>query len=68
MKRLLIGSAVAIVLLGGAVYALRSSSDRADCPGKIVCPLTGEVICADRCPLGTAAAAETARCRKQTKP
>ena len=68
MKRLLVRSAVAIVLLGGAVFALRASTERADCPGKIVCPLTGEVICADRCPLGTTAAAETPGCCKQTKP
>ena len=23
---------------------------RADCPGKIVCPQTGELVCRDRCP------------------
>jgi hypothetical protein len=27
------------------------TSDRPDCPGKIVCPLTGDLICADLCPL-----------------
>jgi hypothetical protein len=30
------------------------STDRPDCPGKIVCPLTGDVICADQCPLDEA--------------
>ena len=24
--------------------------DRTDCPGKIVCPQTGELVCRDRCP------------------
>ena len=25
--------------------------DRADCPGRIICPATGEPVCIDRCPL-----------------
>lgn len=29
-----------------------SAPERPDCPGRITCPQTGEVICADRCPLG----------------
>ncbi len=32
------------------------SAEREDCPGKIVCPITGELICADRCPAGAGAA------------
>jgi hypothetical protein len=43
--------------LGGLVLAAVSAfgfanakSERADCPGKITCPLTGEVICRDQCP------------------
>jgi hypothetical protein len=28
-----------------------AAADRADCPGTITCPQTGEVICADQCPL-----------------
>ncbi len=28
------------------------AAERADCPGKIVCPITGELVCKDRCPLG----------------
>ena len=27
-----------------------AGGDRADCPGKIVCPQTGELVCRDRCP------------------
>jgi hypothetical protein len=43
--------------LGGAVAAnkLGKDVDRPDCPGKIVCPITGDVICADQCPLETEA-------------
>lgn len=41
---------VATVL--GAVAWARPVAERADCPGKIVCPLTGELVCKDRCPLG----------------
>lgn len=28
-----------------------ASAERPDCPGKVVCPLTGELVCADRCPI-----------------
>lgn len=43
-------AAVALVALGGLTLAY-SESGRADCPGKIICPITGDVICKDRCPL-----------------
>ncbi len=46
---------VVIVLAIGAgvtAYAATARSERTDCPGKIVCPLTGELVCTDRCPLG----------------
>lgn len=34
-----------------AVAAWRPAhAERADCPGKIVCPLTGELVCRDQCP------------------
>jgi hypothetical protein len=36
----------------GASMAV-ASAERADCPGKIVCPITGELICADECPAGS---------------
>ncbi|MDP6478810.1 MAG: hypothetical protein QGI75_02065 [Phycisphaerales bacterium] len=35
-----------------AYAAATASPERPDCPGKIVCPLTGELVCKDRCPLG----------------
>lgn len=34
----------------GAFGVARASSERADCPGKITCPVTGEIICRDQCP------------------
>lgn len=37
--------------LGPLVDPLRS-----DCPGKIVCPISGELVCRDECPLGDARA------------
>lgn len=39
------------VALGGLGLAA-ASSGRPDCPGQIVCPLTGQLVCKDRCPLG----------------
>lgn len=45
---------VVAVAIAASAYTVSSSSytDRADCPGKIVCPLTGQLVCNDRCPLG----------------
>ena len=40
---------VVVASLGAVVFAV-TNTDRADCPGKIVCPLTGELICRDKCP------------------
>src|SRR2546426_28535 len=42
--------ALMLVGLGGLVFA-RANADRPDCPGKIECPLTGEIVCRDQCPL-----------------
>lgn len=44
---------IALLAVGGvaALGTLSSAtSERADCPGKIVCPLTGELVCRDQCP------------------
>ncbi len=44
---------------GGAAIACPAQvaldPDRPDCPGRVVCPLTGELVCRDRCPLGPGA-------------
>jgi hypothetical protein len=34
----------------GVVKLVHADTSRADCPGKIVCPQTGELICRDKCP------------------
>lgn len=28
-----------------------ADSERPDCPGKIICPLTGQPVCVDKCPV-----------------
>lgn len=45
---------VVAVAIAVTVFAVSSSSStsRTDCPGKIVCPLTGDLVCKDHCPLG----------------
>jgi hypothetical protein len=51
-KLLLLSAMVAIV--GGTVaysVAVDATTTRPDCPGTIACPLTGEQVCADQCPL-----------------
>ncbi|MHC4219854.1 MAG: hypothetical protein ACYSU7_15540 [Planctomycetota bacterium] len=59
LKRLVPLALLLAVGAGVAAFAASSASpDRPDCPGKIICPLTGEPVCKDRCPLG--ADAETA--------
>ena len=42
--------ATAAALAGCATPGQTNSAERADCPGKIVCPLTGELVCIDQCP------------------
>jgi hypothetical protein len=44
---------LALTAFGGMMFA-SPTSERPDCPGKIVCPLTGQLVCKDRCPLNTA--------------
>ena len=57
MKKVL-SIAALVALLGGAALALahNANSARPDCPGQIVCPLTGELVCKDKCPVGKAPA------------
>ncbi len=59
MKRIV--PVVVLLALGAGITAFATSdrAERPDCPGKIVCPLTGEPVCKDRCPLGATAADET---------
>ncbi len=49
----------ALVLAAVSAFGLAAvSTERADCPGKVVCPLTGELVCKDKCPLGESASTE----------
>lgn len=54
LKLMTLIAVIAAAAVAATAYTVPSSSsiDRADCPGKIVCPLTGELVCKDRCPLG----------------
>jgi len=47
-----LGLVAGVATVLGAVAIAKPTADRADCPGKIVCPLTGELVCIDRCPAG----------------
>jgi len=43
---------VAIAMGGLAAYSLASARAEArHCPGKVVCPITGDEVCKDKCPL-----------------
>lgn len=42
----------ALLIIGATITASALSySERSDCTGKIICPLTGELVCKDKCPL-----------------
>lgn len=47
-----LGLVAGMATVVGAVALAKPESQRADCPGKIVCPLTGELVCKDQCPVG----------------
>jgi hypothetical protein len=53
MKNLALSLLFAVVALVGllAAYPLAGGTkgERSDCPGKVVCPLTGEEVCKDQC-------------------
>jgi hypothetical protein len=60
---------LALVLAGGMVASgvMSGGEVRADCPGKIRCPVTGEWVRRDRCPLPAdreKGSSEPACCRK----
>ena len=49
-KRSLLSLGGLVLVAASALSVAAATSERADCPGKITCPLTGEVICRDQCP------------------
>ena len=50
LKLSLLGLGGLALATAGAFGLAGSETDRADCPGKIVCPLTGVELCRDQCP------------------
>jgi hypothetical protein len=51
LRTLTLASSAAVVLVAVAGIVLaQSRAERTDCPGKIICPVTGEIICRDQCP------------------
>ena len=60
LKRVLPIALLFAIGAGVTAFATASArSERSDCPGRIVCPLTGELVCKDRCPVHNAESAET---------
>ena len=51
MKPILVGLAMGVLAASLGYGVSTTENDRPDCPGRIVCPLTGQEICADRCPV-----------------
>lgn len=47
-----------LVLVAAAYPPASTEAHRGDCPGKVICPLTGQEVCKDKCPL-TATAEKT---------
>jgi len=59
-RKTFIGLSAAVIAASclGAFGLASHSVQRPDCPGKITCPLNGELVCKDRCPLGEQVASE----------
>lgn len=77
MKKLILPAALGLVVLAGGVFAYRASTaskarldcpDCPDCPGSIVCPITGEQVSRDHCPLAGKKIENVPDCCKQAKP
>lgn len=63
MSKMMLWTALAALLLMGGAFAFRSAhAGRIDCPGTIVCPITGDDVCVDRCPLGAKKPEKKAGC------
>ncbi len=52
-------AAVAVLCTIVAVAGATMVTSRSDCPGKVVCPLTGNEVCRDQCPLEAEAPEES---------
>lgn len=67
MRKMALRGAFLLVALGGLVAlplafaSSEKSGGRRDCPGKVTCPLTGEEVCKDQCPLAARKATASVR-------
>ena len=51
-KKAIVFSVVVMAVAGLAVFPFASAGvESSRCPGKVVCPITGEEVCKDQCPL-----------------
>lgn len=56
MRRRTLLSMLAVFALGGLLaIPLAFAGGSSSCPGTIICPVTGDEVCKDRCPLGEVA-------------
>lgn len=55
-------TAIALIGAGATIgwAGSQSAVARNDCPGVITCPITGEAVCADKCPASATAPASVA--------
>lgn len=51
-RRIILALLLSAIVGTGAFYGFKASSEKpSSCPGRIICPVTGKVICRDLCPL-----------------
>ncbi len=48
----------AVIAMASFAAATSHADERSECPGKILCPITDDLVCRDRCPLGSKTIAE----------
>ncbi len=61
MKKPVKVALVAIPVIVAAAIAAMAIAGGSACPGTKICPLTGEVVCIDRCPVDCGGASAAAR-------
>jgi len=50
-RTLALSSGLCLFGAGIALAVASTTFNRADCPGEIVCPQTGQLVCRDQCPM-----------------
>ena len=51
LKPILLGLTLAVLAASSGYGVSSTENDRPDCPGQITCPLDGQPVCRDRCPV-----------------